>query len=144
MYYTYGSMVGVCNIIFTAAAFVLTISQWQSASSMKRVVLIFGCCLFTVIQPSLVYLKAKRQVSNIKEDTEVTFDDRGIHIKAGNKRSDVTWDVIKKISKKPTMIVIFSDTTHGFVLSNRVLGKDQEAFYQFVLSKIHRDSPLMP
>ena len=45
---------------------------------------------------------------------------------------------MKKISKKPTMIVIFSDTTHGFVLSNRVLGSDRAAFYSYIASKVKR------
>ena len=31
MYYTYGSMVGVCNLIFTAALFILTYVKWGGA-----------------------------------------------------------------------------------------------------------------
>ena len=40
MYYTYGSMVGVCNLIFTAALFILTyvpcFSPWRSGDVPKR------------------------------------------------------------------------------------------------------------
>ena len=36
------------------------------------------------------------------------------------------------------MIIIFSDTTHGFVFTNRVLGAEREAFYAYVTSKMNR------
>lgn len=136
MYYMYGSMAGVCNVIFTAAVLALTVSRWELAGVKMRAVMILGCSLFTIIQPCLVYVKAGRQARGIKEDTGLEFDDQGIHIRQGGKQSDVKWNAIKKVSRKPTMIVIFSDTTHGFVLTNRVLGDERETFYQFLLSKV--------
>ena len=41
MYYTYGSMVGVCNLIFTAALFILTYVKWGGAGWGYRAMLIF-------------------------------------------------------------------------------------------------------
>lgn len=135
MYYTYGSVVGMCNLIFTAAVIALTISKWNSADGIRRFFLILGCCLFTVIQPFAVWLKAKKQAAAVREDTEVSFDDAGIHIRVGEAASDITWSSIRRISKKPTMIILFSDTTHGYVLTNRVLGKERDAFYEYVTAK---------
>lgn len=137
MYYTYGSMVGVCNAIFTVAVIALTVTRWNTAGSTWKMLLILSCCLFPVIQPLLIYLKAVRQAAGIKQDTEVGFDDGGIHIRVGDQKSDIGWKAIKRVSKKPTMIIVFSDTTHGFVLSNRVLGKEREAFYNYVASKLN-------
>lgn len=135
MYYTYGSVVGMCNLIFTAAVIALTISKWNTAGSIWRFFLVLGCCLFTVIQPLAVWLKAKKQAAAVREDTEVGFDDAGIHIRVGEAASDIAWSSIRRISKKPTMIILFSDTTHGYVLTNRVLGKERDAFYEYVTAK---------
>ena len=49
MYYTYGSMVGVCNIIFTVAVMALAVSRWNDAGIMMRCMMVLGCLLFTVI-----------------------------------------------------------------------------------------------
>lgn len=136
MYYTYGSIVGVCNMIFTVSIFLLTIKFWENLNIFLRVVLILACCLFVVIQPLAIYKKAKKQVAVIPKDMEIIFDDYGIHVKSGNRSSDLKWNKIKRISKKPTMIVIFSTTTHGFILTNRILGEQKEAFYKDVVSKI--------
>lgn len=136
MYYTYGSMVGVCNIVFTVAVLALTVARWGVSGAGMRVLLVLGLCLFTVIQPLLVYLRARRQAAGITQDTTASFGDGGIHIQVGEQFSDIKWSSIKKISRKPTMIIIFSDTTHGFLLTDRVLGADKEAFYGYITSKI--------
>lgn len=136
MYYIYGSLAGACNLIFTAAVLVLAVSKWQTFSPFFQVVLVLACCLFTVFQPLAVYRKAKRQAAGIQNDTWMGFDDKTIYIRVGDQSSQIPWTSIKKISKKPSMLVIFSDTTHGFVLTNRTLGADRDEFYRFVMSRI--------
>lgn len=135
MYYTYGSVVGMCNLIFTAAVIALTINKWNTVSGVWRFLLLLVCCLFTVIQPLAIWRKAEKQAAGISRDTELEFGDAGIRIRVGDENSVIPWTAVKKISKKPTMIILFSDTTHGYVLTNRVLGKDRDAFYNYVTSK---------
>lgn len=138
MYSTYGSMVGVCNIIFTFAMLLVSIKVWVDVNSPIKILLIIAICLFTVIQPSVVYMRAKRQVRAVSHETEIGFDDSGIHVKTENQSSNLKWNTIKGVSKKPSMIVIFSTTKHGFVLSNKVLGKQKKALYDYVVSKIEK------
>lgn len=135
MYYTYGSVVGMCNLIFTAAVIALTINKWNTVSGVWRFLLLLAYCLFTVIQPLAVWRKAEKQAAGIGQDTEMEFGDAGIRIRVGDENSAIPWTAVKKISKKPTMIILFSDTTHGYVLTNRVLGKDRDAFYNYVTLK---------
>lgn len=135
MYFTYGSIVGVCNLIFTVAIILLSFKIWGDAGSFVRMLLLFACCLFPIIQPLGIYARAKKQAAASKE-MELGFDDAGIHVKTGNAVSDLDWKLIKKVSRKPNMIVIFSTTTHGFVLTNRVLGKQSESLYRYVVSKM--------
>ena len=39
------------------------------------------------------------------------IDGKGIHVTVGTAHTDIVWDKIRRISKKPDMLVIFSDTT---------------------------------
>ncbi|MEG7530990.1 MAG: YcxB family protein [Hungatella sp.] len=137
MYYTYGSMVGMCNIIFTAAVFALLVAKWDSSSDFFKLLLILGCCLFPLIQPLMIYRKAQKQAAEIQQDTQIGFDESGVHIRLGEKNSDIPWSSIRRISKKPTMMVVFSDSVHGFVLTNRVLGKERKALYDYISKRIH-------
>ncbi|MEW9124953.1 MAG: YcxB family protein [Thermotaleaceae bacterium] len=138
MYGIYGSMVGVCNIIFTVAMLLLSAKFWGDVNSFMKILFIIAISLFTVIQPAAIYMRAKRQALAVSQDVELSFDDSGIHINTDKQNSDLKWNTIKGVSKKPSMIVIFSTTKHGFVLTNKVLGKQKEAFYDYVVSRIKR------
>ena len=85
MYYVYGSLVGVCNIIFTAAVLALAVAKWSSVGTVYRIVLVLACLAFTVIQPLAIYRKAVKQAKSITEDTELLFDDKGIHVTVAGK-----------------------------------------------------------
>ena len=136
MYYIYGSLAGLCNIIFTVAAFALGFSRWDQAQGIVRCLIVLWCCLFTVIQPLMIYAKAKKQAAGIAQDTQVSIDDNGLYIRVGDDTSQLPWKSVKRISRKPAMIIIFSDTTHGFIFTNRVLGNEKEEFYRYASSKV--------
>ena len=136
IYYIYGSLAGLCNIIFTVAAFALGFSRWAQAQGIVRCLIVLGCCLFTVIQPLMIYAKAKKQAAGITQDTQVSIDDNGLYIRVGDDTSQLPWKSVKRISRKPAMIIIFSDTTHGFIFTNRVLGNEKEEFYRYASSKV--------
>ncbi|WP_026477346.1 YcxB family protein [Alkaliphilus transvaalensis] len=138
MYGIYGSMVGVCNLVFTVAMVLLSGRFWGEANSFIKVLLIMGISLFTVIQPVAIYRRGKKQVSTIHHDTEIVFNDYGVQVKSGGQNSHLEWSAIKGVSKKPTMIIVFSSNKHGFILTNKVLGKEKEALYNYILSKTQK------
>ena len=136
MYRIYGSMLGLTNIIFTVAMVLLGVEFWNRVGIFIKALLLVSISLFTIIQPLAIYSRAKQQASRTPEEIEIGFNDKGIHVKSGEQKSYLKWKSIKGISKKPSMLIIFSTDQHGFVLTNKVLGEDKEAFYNYVLSMI--------
>lgn len=134
----YSSMLGLCNVIFTIAMILLTMKFWGTVNVGVKILLIFAISLFTIFQPIIVYYRAKKQVAMVPRDIEIGFDDRGVHVKIENQTSDLTWNQIKGVSKKPRLIVVLSTSTHGFILTNKVLGQQKEEFYTYVISKIKK------
>ena len=133
---TYGSMVGVSNIIFTIAMLILGVKFWGDASNFMKILLIIGISLFTVIQPIVVYIRAKKQVATTSQDMEISFDDQGIHVRTLDQVSDIKWNTIDRIIKKPSMVIIYTSAKHGLLITNKMLGNEKEAFYDYVVSKI--------
>lgn len=131
-------MVGVVNIIFTVAMLMLTVRFWGDVNSFIKILLIMGIGLFTFVQPVLVYFRAKRQAATLPEEMEIGFDDEGVHINTEKQRSALKWTEIKGVFKTTTSIVIMCKNKQGFILANRVLGKQKEDFYDYVISKIQR------
>ena len=72
-----------------------------------RAMLILGCSLFTVLQPLAIWRRSKKIASAIKEDTHIMIDGKGIHVTVGAAHTDIAWDKVRRISKKPDMLVIF-------------------------------------
>ena len=72
MYYIYGSMVGLCNLIFTGAIIALIVAYWQTALIWQRALLIAALSVFTVLQPLVIYRRARRQAARITEDTTLS------------------------------------------------------------------------
>lgn len=92
--------------------------------------------MFTVIQPLVIYSKAKRQVRGVPDTVNMQVTKLGVDIETGNKLSHLTWHQIKGVLKKPGMLVLIVEGGHGFILTDATLGDDKEAFYKDVTSSI--------
>ena len=136
MHRTYHSMIGVCNIVFTVAIVLLTGKCFSQVNDILQVLLFLGCILFPVLQPLAVYLKAKGQAAVIPQDMELHFDEKGLHVTVGQQRETIPWKKMRAIVKEHKMVILFSDARHGYMLSDRMLGREKEAFYQTVKEKI--------
>lgn len=136
MYGIYGSMLGIVNGIFTVAMILLAIRFFADVHITLKVLLIIAICLFSVIQPIILYLRAKKQMENMPEEVNLSFDDQGMHVKINSKKTDLKWQSIRGISKKPTMLVVFSSAQHGFVLNNKVLQSQRDDLYDYVMTRI--------
>ena len=124
MYYAYASYLAVVNLVCIAASIILIIAAWEGAPGWFRGVMLLLLSLFTVIQPLYLYLHSRSQLK--KEDLgelTLTFSDAGLKIENNGKEEQHPWKDILGISKKPTLIILYTDEQHGYILTNRVLGK---------------------
>lgn len=134
---TYHSMAGICNFVFTVAMVLLAAKFWKQSGDIIQVLLLFACLLFPVIQPIGIYLKAKGQARALPKEMELKFDEAGLHVTVGMQHENICWNRIR-VAKEPNMILIFSDARHGYMLTNRMLGAEKEAFFSFASSKIEQ------
>ena len=133
---TYRSLIGLVNVIFTVAMILLTIRFWPTTSDLLRVLMVFGCILFPVIQPLAIYGNSVRQLEDLPKDMELLINDGGVRVFVGKKSELLVWKRIKNAIKRSNMIVLMSDDSHGYMLTNRVLGDQKEEFFQYICKKI--------
>lgn len=133
---TYKSVVGVVNIVFTVAMIVLFIRFFGTTSSVLRGLMLFGLFLFPVIQPLCIYGMSVKQLENLPKDMELTFSDRGVLVETGGKSQTLKWSRIRNAIKRKNMIVVMSDDSHGYMLTDRVLGDEKESFFEYLCTKI--------
>lgn len=134
----YHSMVGVCSLVFAVSMIALTFRFWREANMGVRILMTAGCLLVPVIQPLGTYLRARRQAAQIPGDLELWFSDREIYIQTGGKKAVLDWKKVARVAKEYNMVIILTGDGRGYMFSNRVLGADRDAFYQYLVSKISR------
>lgn len=136
MYGIYSSMIGVVNIIFTAAMFSLIFRFWAEINSIYKIILLLGISLFTVIQPIIIYHRAKRQIRIVPSNMVIIFEDSGIHIKTSEKSSKINWNKVKKAIRKRSMIIIFLTNNQGFLITSKMIDGEEMEFYDYLKTKI--------
>ena len=129
---TYRSMAGMCNLVFTVAMF------WSRSGEILQILMLIGCLLFPVIQPAAIYAKARRQAAAVPQDVRLTFDEKGLLVTTGGEKQHLPWNRLR-VTKQPGMVLVFSGAGSGYMLTNRVLGAEREAFLSFAQSKVEQN-----
>ena len=133
---TYSSLVGVCNIIFAVAMILLAVRFWDQAGDILQALLFLACLIIPVIQPLCVYMKAKAQASVIPQGTELNFGEDGIQVTLGSEQQFIRWNKVRGVTRETGMVIVYTDDRHGYMLTNRIMGKEKDDFYNFVKSHI--------
>ena len=122
MYYTYSSYLAVINIMCIVSSIALLIKLWPTSPAWLKGLLILFLMLFTVIQPLVVWARAKAQLNGKHSEIELTFTNAGLHIVCDGVRQDKSWKNVRGFVKKPTIVIIYMEDGNGYILSNKVLG----------------------
>lgn len=137
MYRTYHSFIGVCNIVFGVSVILLTLRFWNRVGDILQALLLLVCLLIPVIQPLGVYLNARARTAVMPQGTELTFEEEGIHVRLDGQSEMLPWKRVRNIAKEPGMLIVFTDASHGYMLTDRVLGNEKEKLYQAVTAHIN-------
>ena len=92
--------------------------------------------LFPVIQPLATYGMCVKQLEELPPDLELAFDAGGVYVTTGGSTQIIHWDHITNAIKQKNMIVVMSDDRHGYMLTDRTLGKEKEEFFTFLCDRI--------
>ena len=129
MYHANGGMRGIFNLLFTAVALFLLIVKWSVLPVSSRILLIVCLLLFTVWQPVLLYTKARKQAKTaaVRDAMNLTFDGEGLKVEQNGQTAAFTWDQMGRMDRMPTMIVLYMDRVHAYLLPKSVTGEQEEA-----------------
>ena len=135
MYYTYSSYLSIINVICIVSSIALLYSLWATAPWWLRIMLLLFLSLFTVIQPVGVYRRAKKVLNENTDTLQLTLNDQGIEIIVGDRKEFKNWNQIQWIVLKPTLVAIYTDKNHGYILTNRILKDSKKQFRAFIKEK---------
>ncbi len=141
MYHANGGATGLFNLIFTVAALFLLIFRWGSLTPAYRL-LLFACVLiFTVLQPLLLYSKVRKQAKTpaMAEPMYLTFEEEGLKVEQNGQEAAFAWEQMGRMDKKPTLIVLYMDRIHAYLLPRKLLGDQEEDFFAMVKNHLPKE-----
>ncbi len=130
MYYAYSSVLAVVNLVCIASSIALIVATWHTAAPWFKVAMAIFFSLFTVIQPLVIYITSRAQLRDGAPELTLAFSDEGILIREGGKSEKRAWDEVVSFTVRPTLVAVYTDEKHGYILTNRILGKERAAFIQ--------------
>lgn len=138
MYYAYSSFLGVVNVVCIVAAIVLIVSKWSDSSDIFRSAMAVFLLLFTVIQPLVIWLRARASLNGVFPELELTFSQAGVTIESDGQRQHKPWQAVRGIVKKPTILVVYMEGGAGYILRNSVLKDSKDELYKYVSGMLEK------
>lgn len=134
LYHANNGMLGIFNIIFTGASLFLVVTKWGALEPKHRVLLVFCALLFTVIQPALLYQKARKQAKlpAVQQPMRLLFSEQGLNVEQGEQKAGFTWEQIGRVDRKKTMVIVYMDRIHAYLLPNECMAGREDEFFEMV------------
>lgn len=134
MYHANAGMLGIVNLLFTLAALFLIVTRWSTLTTPYRALLVVCALMFTVWQPLLLYNKARKQAksSAVRDPMMLTFGEEGLRVEQGEQEALFAWDQMGRLDRMPTMVILYMDRVHAYLLPKSVMGAQEEEFYEMV------------
>lgn len=138
MYHSNKGMLGIFNLIFSAAAVFLLITTWGANTAVYRALLLICALMFTVWQPFLLYLKAAKQAKTpvIQNPMTLSFASEGVVVSQGEESLELTWENIGRVENVRDMLIVYMDKVHAYLLPDSVTGEKKDALCALIKENV--------
>ncbi len=125
----YRSMMGMINFVFTVSMVLLAVRFWPGVSVGIRVLITGGILLFPLLQPVSIFFRCRKIVRRMPGDMEISFEKKGITTSTGGQSSVLAYGDVRSVVRVFNMLIIYSRSRQGFILSDDILkGKGRELY----------------
>lgn len=117
-YSTFGSYIGVLLSLGSIAGFFYMLGMPDVNPAFLVALLVIGL-LFTVVQPLMLYSKAKKQVKvneAINASLEYLISKSGIKVSQGEQSAFTTWDEIVKVTSTKNLVMLYTSRVNAYVI----------------------------
>lgn len=149
MMHSHAGFAGKIGPVMSIAAAVLFIKGIPTFEGNEMQMVIFAMCalLFTVINPLMLYSKAKKQcLTNpaYKQDMEYELNEEGIKLYVGEQEGGIPWDRLFKIKETKDLYILYTTRVNAFLWPKAALGSQAAEIMDYVLAHIDRNVVSVP
>ena len=134
--YTYSGLQLILAIAMVAVGVYMCVTGMGAADGQSN--MIFGIVLivlFVVVNPLMLYVKAKKQaIENpvYKMKTYYTLNEDGIFVELGEDSATIEWARVLKISHVMGLNILYTGRKQAFVFPDYALGEDKDKMLSYM------------
>ena len=139
MKHTYSRFSGLFGLGLSLVALVLLVMSFGDGDDMKAIILLVIALLFTVVNPLMLYTRAKQQaLSNpvYKETLLYTLDESSISLKVNDTEESIEWEKILKWKKTGSVCILYTTDIHAILLPFSCMGDQRKKVETLIESKV--------
>ena len=137
MYHAYHKFSGIFGILLAVFAAIALATSYEQLTEQTRAVLILVMIWFIVLDPVILYSRARGQVKRnkaYKQPLDYKADKAGITISQGEQQQMVEWEKFFKVVDTKTQFLVYSNPVYAFIFPKCQMGEeDSRNFRQLVL-----------
>lgn len=115
----YRKITGIIWILFSVAVIFVTVYTWGNVGIEKSILMIVLAALYTVINPVLLWVRAKGQVKrneSFQKPLHYMINETGITISQDDKSDKTKWTEMWKAVKYGNLVVVYVSTIRAFII----------------------------
>lgn len=123
---TYRRLTGIIWVIFSVIVAAVTVITWGKVELANSVLMIIMASLYTVINPVMLYFKAKSQVKKnetLNSTLHYVIDEEQITVSQGELTERTKWKDIYKLVKYGKQVIVYVTSLNAFVWPLSAIGE---------------------
>ena len=137
MYHAYHKFSGIFGILLAVFAAIALATSYEQLTEQTRAVLILVMIWFIVLDPVILYSRARGQVKRnkaYKQPLNYKADANGITISQEEQQQMVEWEKFFKVVETKQQFLVYSTPVYAFIFPKSQMGEeDSRNFHELVL-----------
>ena len=139
MRHTYGNVSGIFGLVISLSCWVILAVRFGVMDTTARIALFIIGCLFTIVQPVMLYSKSKaqaRQNKDINAKLHYTLLPEGITVSQGEQEASVKWYDVRKVTCTAKAVYVYMSPVRAFIFPQDQCGEAFEKIKAFVAERV--------
>lgn len=136
LYHIYHGFSGLFGILVSAFSMIMLTTSFQTLSNQTRTFLILLMAWFIVIDPIMLYSRARSQVKRNKvyqKPLTYMLNEEGITVSQEDVAQTVTWERLRSVVETKSQYLVYSNRINAFIFPKEAIGENIEAFEEMVV-----------
>lgn len=139
MRHTYAGISGIFGLLISLGSLLICVVRYHSLDTTARVALVIIGCLFTIVQPLMLYSKARTQIhknKNINSILHYCLTEEGIAVSQGQQEAFVKWYDVRKKVVASKALYLYMSPVRAFIFPKEQCGEKYSAVCETVTAQM--------